>query len=86
MRSKQLHWAERLSTGLISAGLAYAFTEEVAAWLGGRELAGAVLIMLVGPAILNALLTFGENKEFINGLLEAWARKKLGVEDEKDNR
>lgn len=88
IRSRHLHWAERLFTGLFGAGLAFVFTEDVSDWplLGGSELSAAVLIMLVGPAVLNAILTFGENKEFINGLLEGWARNKLGVKDDKGDR
>ena len=86
MRGALLPLWERIMTATISAGLAFAFTDTVAEWLGGQQLAATVLIMLIGPAILNSLLAVAEDREFLNGLLKSWARKKLGVEDERDNR
>lgn len=85
MRAALLPLWERIMTALISAGLAFAFTDAVAEWLGGQQLGATVLIMLVGPAILNSLLAVGEDREFLSNLLKAWARKKLGVEDDRNN-
>lgn len=85
MRAALLPLWERIMTACISAGLAFAFTDSVAEWLGGQQLAATVLIMLIGPAVLNAMLTIGEDREFLNNLLKAWARKKLGVTDERND-
>jgi hypothetical protein len=84
LRAKQLHWAERATTGLFGAGLAFAFTDDVAAWeiVGGSETIAAVLIMLFLPAILNSALVIGEDKEFVVKTLKAWARNWLGVKDD----
>lgn len=87
IRSKQLHWAERAMTGVFSAGLAFVFTDTVSGWavIGGSETVAAVLIMLVLPALLNAALTLGEDKAFVGGILRAWVRKQVGVENDNGN-
>ena len=86
IRAKQLHWAERAMTGVFSAGMAFVFTDDVAAWelIGGSETIAAVLIMLFLPALLNAALVLGEDKDFVVKTLKDWARKMLGVQNDDD--
>ena len=87
IRAKQLHWAERAMTGFFSAGLAFVFTDSVAAWdfVGGSETVAAVLIMLFLPAMLNSALVIGEDREFVVHTLKAWARNWLGVKDDDNS-
>jgi len=85
-RSKHLHWAERTVSSVVPAGLALGLSAEVAPWTADSELLAAIGIMVVGPMILNWLLTAGEDEDFIKRTLQDWTRKRLGLEAEDNDK
>ena len=82
LRSKSLPLWERVLTAIISAGLAYAGSTELAPWVNDSELIAAIAIMVIGPMILGAVFTIGEDEAFLKRTLQQWTRKRLGLGEE----
>lgn len=84
MRSTQLPWLERIPTGLISAALAFSFSEPMAARIGIDEATAAVLIMLFSVGVLNAVLSVSHDKTFLQDVLRKWLLKQLNIKGNDD--
>jgi hypothetical protein len=82
MRGSQLRIWERLTSVVVSAGLAYAGSAQLAAYIGGSELLAAILIMIAGPFMLGAVMNLGGDEDFLKRLLQDWTRKRLGLKEE----
>lgn len=80
MRTPSLPWMQRLASGFLSAGLAFAGSSDLAPVVWDNELAAAILIMLVGPFVMGSVLVLLEDKEFAKETLQMWVRKKLNLE------
>jgi len=85
MRSSALKIWERVGSVVVSAGMAFAGSEELAHYTRDSELLAAILIMVAGPFLLGAALNIGGDEDFIKRLMQDWARKRLGLKEEEDH-
>jgi hypothetical protein len=83
-RSRHLVWWERSAAALLSAGMAYTLAEEAAAYAGVGVNLATIIIMILGPMLLNGILTLGKNEDFIKDTMEAWVNKRLGLKGRDD--
>lgn len=83
VRSRHLVMWERLTASLVPAGLAYAGSAQLSPLFGGNELIATIFIMTLGPAIIGAILTFGEDEEFVKKVLQDYSRKLLRLKKEE---
>lgn len=80
MRTPSLPWLQRIASGLLSAGMAFALSDSLAPYTWDSDLAAAVVIMIIGPFLMGSALVLMEDKEFAKSTLQAWVLKRLGLE------
>jgi len=82
MRGSALRIWERIASVIVSAGLAYAGSDQLSAYTRDNEMLAAILIMIAGPFLLGAVMNVGGDEQFLKRLMQDWARKRLGLKEE----
>lgn len=85
VRSANLLIWERLASAIVSAGLAFGLSEELAPIFRDSEIAAAIAVMILGPMLLGMLLNIGGDEKYLKHVLKAWVEKSLGVEVNDDD-
>tara|TARA_R110002051_G_scaffold325869_1_gene432675 strand:+ start:26874 stop:27227 length:354 start_codon:yes stop_codon:yes gene_type:complete len=84
VRTASLPLWERLTSALLSAAMAFSFSDRLTPWFNGSESAAVIFIMILGPFVVGVVLNASKDEEFVKRIMREWVRKRLGLKGDDD--